>query len=241
MKPIPLIYKNIIRQYPKSFADMTPDGSLLGGGYTSLLIQVKNRIENLNRAGSYTRHRASKFSSTNKRGPSDSYGCTRFQPELPPEETNETVEQHRQRLEEIYRQKGAGGAEIAEVKNLMELTFCLQRRHINAHPPPDIDDMKSKWPFLFIQRYIYAHFELLTDINVLRSLELSMEECGRAITEYFRGKPTNKDVKDVLSNSEDTEMALCIVQLLMAHFGEKLTGLVLLADVSLYSLSCHVF
>lgn len=65
-----------------------------------------------------------------------------------------------------------------------------------------------------------------------------MEECGRAITEYFRGKPTNKDV---LSNSEDTEMALCIVQLLMAHFGEKLTGLVLLADVSSYSLSCHVF
>ncbi|CAG5865940.1 unnamed protein product, partial [Menidia menidia] len=29
------VVQNIIRQYPKSFADMTPDGSLLGGGYTS--------------------------------------------------------------------------------------------------------------------------------------------------------------------------------------------------------------
>lgn len=30
---------NIIRQDPNSFADITPEGSLLGGGYTSLLIK----------------------------------------------------------------------------------------------------------------------------------------------------------------------------------------------------------
>lgn len=29
------VIRNIIRQYPKSFVDMTPDGSLLGGGCTS--------------------------------------------------------------------------------------------------------------------------------------------------------------------------------------------------------------
>ncbi|XP_034092654.1 uncharacterized protein LOC117560013 isoform X1 [Gymnodraco acuticeps] len=226
------VIRNIIRQYPKSFADMTADWSLLGCGYTSLLIQVKNRIENVNRGGNYAHHRASRSSSTYKRGPTDTYGCTRFQPELPPEETNETVEQNRQRLVEIYRQEGAGGVERAEVKNRMELTFCLQRRHINELPPPDIENMRSKWPFLFTQMCIYAHFELLTDINVLRSLELSMVECGRDITEYFRGKPTNRDVKDVLSNCEDNEMALCVVQLLMAHFGEDLTGLVLLTNVS---------
>ena len=73
---------------------------------------------------------------------------------------------------------------------------------------------------------------LLTDINVLRSLELRMEECGRAITEYFRAKPTNKDVKVILSHGEDNEMPLRVVQLLMAHFGEDLTGLILLTDVS---------
>ncbi|GAA6087970.1 uncharacterized protein LOC109088557 [Tachysurus ichikawai] len=82
-----------------------------------------------------------------------------------------------------------------------------------------------------VQVYIYAHFELFKDINVLRSLELNMEECGRAITEYFRGKPTNKEVKDILSNGENNEMALRVVQLLMAHFGEELTGLILLTDV----------
>ncbi|KAK2850261.1 hypothetical protein Q7C36_009044 [Tachysurus vachellii] len=60
-----------------------------------------------------------------------------------------------------------------------------------------------------------------------------MEECGRAITEYFRAKPTNKDVKDILSNGENNEMALRVVQLLIAHFGEDLTGLILLTDVKL--------
>ncbi|KTF81589.1 hypothetical protein cypCar_00044672 [Cyprinus carpio] len=50
--------------------------------------------------------------------------------------------------------------------------------------------------------------------------------------EMRRGKPTNKDVKDILSNGEDNEMALRVVQLLMAHFGEDLTGLILLTDVS---------
>ncbi|XP_016336840.1 uncharacterized protein LOC107684959 [Sinocyclocheilus anshuiensis] len=222
------VIRNIIRQYPKSFADMGADGSLLGGGYTSLLIQVKNHIENVNREANFTRHRASRSSS--KRGPSDSYDCTRFQPDLPPEETDETLEQSCQKLVEIYSQEGAGGAERAEVKNRMEHTFCLQRRDINALPPPDVEDLRSKWPFLFTRKFIYAHFELLTDITVLRSLELSMEECGTAITQYFTQKPINQDIKDVLSKSEDDEMALRVVQLLMAHFGEKLTGLVLFTD-----------
>ncbi|XP_035989015.1 uncharacterized protein LOC118561187 [Fundulus heteroclitus] len=143
------------------------------------------------------------------------------------------MEQHRQRLVEIYRQEGAGEAERAEVKKkLMELTFALQRRHINTLPPPETEDLKSKWPFLFMPRCIYAHFELLTDIDMLRSLELGMEECGRAIPQYFMEKPTNKAVKDVLSKGEDNELALRVVQLLMAHFGEDLTGLILLADVS---------
>ncbi|KAI9530044.1 hypothetical protein NQZ68_008285 [Dissostichus eleginoides] len=109
------VIRKIIRQYPKTFADMTADGSLLGCGYTSLLIQVKNRIENVNRGGVYAHHRASRSSSTYKRGPTDTYGCTTFLPKLPPEETNETVEQNRQRLVEIYRQEGAGGVERAEV------------------------------------------------------------------------------------------------------------------------------
>nr|XP_055049999.1 uncharacterized protein LOC129436113 [Misgurnus anguillicaudatus] len=229
------ICQKIIRQYPQSFADVRDSGQLLGNGYTSLLIQLKNRIENLNRTSSFRQHRSS--GNGLKRGPTDTYGCTRFQPDLPPEETNETVEQKRQRLEEIYCREGINGGERAEVNQLMETTFCLQRRQINILPAPAISDLKEQWPYLFTQKGLYAHFELLTDIKVLHALELSMEECGRAILEFFSNKPTNADVKAVLSLRSDLELSFCVIQLLMAHFSETQEGLILFASVGYYFLN----
>lgn len=46
-----VICQNIVKQYPASFADMTTGGVIVAGGFTSLLSQVKTRIENINRAG----------------------------------------------------------------------------------------------------------------------------------------------------------------------------------------------
>ncbi|GAA6086497.1 mpv17-like protein 2 isoform X1, partial [Tachysurus ichikawai] len=53
----------------------------------SLLIQVKTRIENLSRTTSFRQHRSSVHGV--KRGPTDTYGCVRFQPDLPLEEMDE--------------------------------------------------------------------------------------------------------------------------------------------------------
>lgn len=116
------------------------------------------------------------------------YGCTRFQPSLPPEETEDTEESERQKLEGIYSQDGINGADRAEGKHLMETTFYLQRCHINALPAPTLEKLRTKWPYIFTQKGLYAHFELLTDIPLLRRLELAMEECGRAIVKCFSDK-----------------------------------------------------
>lgn len=224
------ICRSIVKQYPSSFADITSGGVIIGGGFASLLSQVKARIENLNRAGTVKRHRASRQHGRLQK-PTDSYGCTQFQPELPTEETNETVEQKRQQLENIYRQEGSHGGEREEVINLMKTTFCLQRKQINDTPAPSIEDLRKQWPYLFTQRGIYGHFELLTDINVLRALELSIDECGQGLEKYLRTK--NKDVQsDLISQSENGDSSLRIIQLLMAYFSEKTEGLILYADVS---------
>ena len=127
---------NIVHQYPNSFADQLDNGQLLGSGYTSLLIQVKNHIENLNRTSSFQQHHSS--GRGKKRGPTDTYGCTRFQPSLPPEETENTVESKHQKLQEIYSREGIKGADRAEIKQIMETTFYLQRCHINVLPAPTI-------------------------------------------------------------------------------------------------------
>ncbi|XP_037645758.1 uncharacterized protein LOC119500207 isoform X2 [Sebastes umbrosus] len=221
------VCKKVVRQYPNSFADQLHNGQVLGNGYASLLIQVKNRIDNLNRTSSFRQHRSS--SHGEKRGPTDIYGCARFQPSLPPDENENTVETKRQKLEGIYIRDGINGAERAEVKQLMETTFYLQRCHINALPAPTIEDLRTKWPYLFTQKGLYAHFEHLTDIPVLRTLELSMAEFGRTIVELLKTKPTNAGVNEVLSLGEDVQLSLRVIQLLMAHFSESITGLILLA------------
>ncbi|KAJ8280597.1 hypothetical protein GJAV_G00056690 [Gymnothorax javanicus] len=210
-----IICQNIVKQYPSSFADMTTGGVIIAGGFISLLSQVKTRIENINRAGTLKRHRTSRWSGQLQRS-TDSYGCTQFQPDPPPEETSETVEQKRQQLVNIYSQEGIQGSERAEVINLMKTTFCLQRNQINQTPAPSIEDLRIQWPYLFTQRGIYCHFELLTDISVLRALELSIEECGQGIEKYLKKKLKNKDVQ-----SEDGELTLSIIQLLMAYFDER--------------------
>ena len=99
-------------------------------------------------------------------------------------------------------------------------------------PATSIEDLKTKWPYLLSQIGLYSHFELLTDIPVLCTLELAMEEHVKTIIEFFKIKPTNAKVKEVLSLCEDVELSYCVLQLLMAHFSENITDLILLADVS---------
>ncbi|KAI4889318.1 hypothetical protein NFI96_006059 [Prochilodus magdalenae] len=144
---------------------MTKKGVLIAGGFTSLLQQVKTRIENINRGG-----------------------CI--------------------------------GSVQWDAAGKLDLNIYQQ------------EDLKSKWPYLFTQRGIYANFELLTDVKVLQVLELSIQECGRAIVEYFGTQLKHRDVQAVVSQGLDRDLTFNVVQLLLVHFGESPDGLMILADVS---------
>ncbi|XP_054589280.2 uncharacterized protein [Nothobranchius furzeri] len=167
---------------------------------------------------------------TCKRGPTDMYGCTRFLPELPPEETDDTVEEKRQRLQSTHSKYGINRQDRPEVTDLMNTTFSLQRKHINRIPAPSLTDLQTSWPYLFTQRGIFSHFELLTDVAILRALELSIEEFVNAIVEYFRTKVKTANVQTILAQEETDDLTFLVVQLLMAHFKESPDGLILTTD-----------
>lgn len=133
------VTRQIVREYPKSFANMIGDRQI-GGGHESLLSQLKVRIEHLNRKNtlSHQRIQSSDNGTSRKRSSTDSYGCTRWQPSLPPGESSETLELKRQKMEEIYLHEGDSGAERGDVCKLMEETYCLQRHMINASPPQQL-------------------------------------------------------------------------------------------------------
>ncbi|KAM4536222.1 uncharacterized protein PAE49_020872 [Odontesthes bonariensis] len=202
------VCRDLVLRFPRSFADLHSDGQLLGDGCASLVNQVRNRIDSLNRNASVGQKR----------------GAT------PLASPDAAVDQKRRRLEEIHRQEGPVGAGAAEVKRLMESTFCLQRRRINAVPPPSVAALRAQWPYLFTPRGLYAHFALLTEVDVLRALERSLEECGRTVTRFFTRTPTNAAVRAALSRLSCQELPLSIVQLLMAHFCEDPGGLILWAS-----------
>lgn len=156
---------------------------MIGGGYESLLSQVKVCVEHFNRNNYLARHKQQKDATGAivARGPADSYGCTRWQPELPPEETEDSLEGLRQKMTNIFRHKGLPGAERGEIHNLMEQTYFLQRKSINATPVIPLEDIKSQGPYLFLPRSMCAHFELLTEIPILRTMEAFPEDQGRII------------------------------------------------------------
>lgn len=168
----------------------------------------------------------------------DSYGCTQFSPPRPSNEDTTTLEEKRFHMVSIYQREGLDGGERSEIIHNMEITYSIQRADINATPPPSIQDLKMRWPFLFSPRGIYAHFEHLTDVKVLQVLELSMEECGRAVVEFFRTEG-NRDLMTMAIQGANRDLTYHVIQLVMAHFGENPDGLMFVADVSVGSQSTH--
>lgn len=91
-------------------------------------------------------------------------------------------------------------------------------------------ELKTEWPFLFIPRELYSHFNLLTNINILRKMEQAMEEKGKLILRFFQHIPagTSADkVEHILVKNSKEEKCYpcpCVILLLMAHFRKNLRG-----------------
>uniref|UniRef100_A0A3B1JNM8 Uncharacterized protein n=1 Tax=Astyanax mexicanus TaxID=7994 RepID=A0A3B1JNM8_ASTMX len=199
------------------------DGTRIGSGFASLLNQLKTRVEHLKRNIVIGRRRRMKGHSsspaTNRaKGPSDQYGCIRWQPDCPQGEIESILKEKQEEMKELYAREGPAAAE---------------RGHL-THPAPSIVELKTGWPFLFTQKEIYNHFKLLTDISILEKITDAIEHRGKMIINFFRQKPTN-EVQQILSRFDSnraTILAPCVVLLLMAHFKEHSEALILQATAT---------
>uniref|UniRef100_A0A9J8DC39 Uncharacterized protein n=1 Tax=Cyprinus carpio carpio TaxID=630221 RepID=A0A9J8DC39_CYPCA len=233
-----IVVQNIVKQYPDSFADVLSDGTKIGSGYASLLLQVKTRVEHVNRNNTLARRRKERLRSScrtisqSSRRLADQYGCVSWQPEeFPAGENDDTLEEKRKQMVLLHSTEGISGANRGELHKLMEVTYYRQRRDINATPP--LSELKNSWPYLFCLKGIFLHFQLLTDISLLQKIMESIEGKGKRILRFFQEKPTNKEVCAVLSKyQEGNSLVLCILKLLMAHFKERTESLLIEADAA---------
>ncbi|KAJ8333424.1 hypothetical protein SKAU_G00414320 [Synaphobranchus kaupii] len=205
-------------------------------------MQIKTRVEHVNRNNTLARRRQERNSCSEtaeggrnmSRGPVDQYGCVRWQPEdLPSGETEETLEDLRRQMLQLYLQEGMAGADRGDLQKWLEITYILQRRFLNGIPPPSISDVKDTWPFLFSQRGLYSHFHLLTNIPILQRLPEAIGRRGHTILKFFQGHKSNSEVeKSWMPFKRKDNKAMCTILLLLAHFKEAKEGIFLQADRS---------
>ena len=242
-----IVAKNIVSQYKMSFCDIL-DGNEIGTGYASLLTQLKTRVEHVNRNNTLARRRRERVrvsstsggsqSSQGRKGPADQYGCVQWQPdELPQGETAATLETKRQQMLDLYSREGYLAIDRSQLDSLMSQTYYLQRQHINATPPQSLQELKQKWPYLLCQRWMFSHFQTLTDICIYTKMLEGMQTKGQRVIQYFESHPTNDDVRFVSSmlhdvSEEENAKAPAILLMLLAHFKEPRNALFYLADVS---------
>ena len=243
------VAKRVVRKYPDCFEDRTDEGERMGNGFHSLVTQLKTRIENLNRCNLIARLRKPRTktsaagASPQPNMPVDAYGCISWQPDLPDGLTDEDLKAKQEKLRMYFEKDGPTPAR-QDVDTLMEDTYYLQRRAINAVPAPQIQEIQEAWPFLFWQRWLCLHFKLLTGVACYTDLLKAFEKKGERVRRYFesQGESAKKEVKAIL---QDMEGALNLVEegheitaagvilLVMAHFKEPSDALILLADVSI--------
>ncbi|KAM9405643.1 uncharacterized protein ACWYII_028836 isoform 1-T1 [Salvelinus alpinus] len=241
------IAKAIVSEYPESFADLSKEGELLSRRYSSLLTQIKTRVEHVNR-NTENRIRRPK---TNKKGENsnrqvktartkvDSYGCINWHPQdLPEGETPDSLENKRQIMATIFNSASPSGVDRGDVDEFMRLTYINQRHMINAWPAPSIGDVKEQWPFLFAKRWLCAHFHMLTGVEIDRCLSDALRSKGKTIVNFFRSQKPNwrRGIQSLLNDIEGDVSgnltACAAILLVLSHFREKEDSLFLLADVN---------
>ncbi|ROL45099.1 GTPase IMAP family member 8 [Anabarilius grahami] len=182
-----IVVQNIVKQYPDSFVDVLSDGTKIGSGYASLLLQVKTRVEHVNRNNTLACRRKERLRSScrtisqSSRRLADQYGCVSWQPEEFPAGENDDTQ-----MVLLHSTEGMSGASRGELHKLMEVTYYRQRRDINATPP--LSELKNSWPYLFCLKGIFLHFQLLTDISLLQKIMESIEGKGKRILRFFSRK-----------------------------------------------------
>ena len=248
-----IIARQVVAAYPNSFEDRTDDGERLGDGYYSLAKKIKTRIEYTNRGKLETRLRQKRKS--NRGGPegvttvraATQYGCMQLQWQpvsLPANETEETLAAKVVSLQQLASHGPVvAQQEVHRIDADMTATYIIQRRLINSTPPVAIETIKSEWPFLFFDRWLFRHFECLVGKSPYTTLREALAVKGPRILAYFgsHGDSNERDIVGVYHQSsldfsgdeQQNALTAAVLCLVMQHFKEKENSLIWRADVSM--------
>jgi len=193
----------------------------------------------------------------------DDYGCRRWLPrELPPNETENSIETKKKWLFEQYHSASCPDQPTAEqILRFMDITYIAQRAAIVNRPNDStVDSVLTEWPFLREEVHFLNHasklikenpgVENMTDTWNTRLTEkvaslwrLLSSSCSmrhiKKTTRIQREKlekmrsEVNETLKSCQSQNSDMPKTLATFRLVSRNFKEEFSVLVQLADVCL--------
>ena len=161
-KILATVASKVVTQYPASFEDKMDD-IIIGSGHGSLLTQLEQRVQNLNRNGKKSAKRSlpedqDSASTEGKKSSTNRYGtCSEFEPGLPKTETESMQEEKKKTLKEMYSWEVW---EKEKIKEMMDSTYPSVRKDINTGKET-LNNIKANWPFLFEEFVMLEHVNRL--------------------------------------------------------------------------------
>ncbi|XP_072522286.1 uncharacterized protein [Salminus brasiliensis] len=182
------IARELVQKYPRSFCDLCGD-SVVGPGFTCLLDQMENRVENCTR----TLKRPAEGGTGAMQY--DPYGCAQWQPDLPTTKDEPSQTDQKAELQNAYVRNSLPET---YVRKLMAETYYSQRISINLNNKT-VRELKDEWPYLFEATHFFEHTERLLGIPVQKRLGEEWSKKGKTVMNFFaRTKVTPSNFQDPL-------------------------------------------
>lgn len=203
----------------------------LGTGYESLAYQIYTRLEKVRRkqivesSDSLCANEA-KDNKKRKNTVLDSYGCVQWEPQLPVNETEDSLEVKKKLLKEKNQ----------DIKLLLKETYYLQRKDINNGLK--ICNLTEEYPPLFSDFGMFLHFKLLTNIDILKTLEESILLKGKDIISFL-GCCGKKNINFLYDIKEEKNELLSIILGISRYFNEDSSFLITLSPVSMIFINLY--
>lgn len=222
-KDFRIIATKIVNKYPNLFLDKCGD-KVIGDGCETLVKKLENCMDNRKRKNVSLE---TNFGSVNKRKTTrDSYGCIYWQPsELPEGETKDTQMLHKEWLLSEFQKLER---EENTVDYKMKITYSSQRYFIN-NLRTSIVSVKENWPFLFEEKHLLFHSNVLLEIDLKELFLAAVPEKGKKIFDFMHTKRVNKSIRNCLDCIIKAKIVvenlipevIGAIPLVMAYFNEE--------------------
>lgn len=219
--------RQIVEKYPE-LSDTLRDGTLSGTGYSCILNKLRWKNGNYMRGS----QRGDLNQTLNIR-PKNlrlidiiKIGCSSWQPELP---GNETMESLVEKQKQLKNYKQLLQTNVPLIYQLSRETFCIQRHFLNQlSPPPTIKDVKTEWPVILEASILFQHFRILTGKN----FDTILQEFNNTVSSIL-SFGENKQGLRINRNSTNREKLIAFVDILSQQFNEDSKNVITLVEVRL--------